>query len=152
MQPLTHAERIRACETLAADLKAKGYLTKVWSSPAKGVNKPGAGVEIRFQNDPGNVVASATVSEKGYVNFQRLVDSLTSKQIGALGACLTYDSRYAVRPTDLTKVLSQEQMNGSVYRSPLLVKAGLIPAEETGPAARGDGPPPDDVPPPEAEF
>jgi hypothetical protein len=148
MEVLTTEERVKACETLATDLEAKGYSAKVWTSPARGVNQAGVGVEVRLGNDPDNVAASVTVGGKGFINFQKVSEALTTKQVNALGDAITYDSNYPVRPSQLTKVLAPEKMNGSTYRNPFLVRAGIITADGAGGAATKPHLRDADIPPP----
>ena len=129
---LSIEDRIKACETMAADLGATGkYIASVWTSLKNKWGKPGCGVQIAYKNDPGNIIASVTVGQKGFVNFQKLVDTLTTKQANELGDDVTYDEAFPVRPSpEYTKHLSQDDMNGGGRKSALLVKAGIISAED----------------------
>ena len=127
-EDLSIEQRIKAVEQLAEDLTATDkYVTKVWTSLKNKFGKPGCGVQIAYKNDQGNVIASITVGQKGYVNFQKVVDTLTTKQINELGDDVTYDEAFPVRPSpEFTKFLDQDSMNGATSKSPLLIKAGVI--------------------------
>ena len=110
---LSDEERKAGCENMAEELRKKDYLCRVWDSPSRGGRKYGCGVEVRFSSDPENAIASLTITTKGYVGFQKIVDTLTNKQISALGDAVSYDAAFPVRPSpEWTKVLPQEEMNG----------------------------------------
>jgi hypothetical protein len=121
---LTHEQRVVACEQLAADLAAKGWVTKPWKSTS-GPN-PGAGVEIR-EEAGGPIWASITVTKAGYLSVQKYWDELSKKDIDRLCDDATYDGDEPLRPSkEYTKVLSQDELEGG-RASSLMQRLGFAP-------------------------